>query len=243
MRLLCVLAVLSLALTSDSANAATTIDFDAFEEPGGGFVIHPNPLDLGAYRFTSVDFSSTPLLTTFQQGSPFYNGSAALSCGNASDIILTRIDGGAFDALSVDLDSWQGPDTIELTAELLGGGSVQQTFTTDVGVGGETVALSGFTDITSLRFEAAGGSPFAGIFGQIDNLLLATRSTELRDAQLVAGGSPVLQNGSGSVRLEDARLGPPNYVPEPSAVWQLGCGIGLLALLARRHSLSRRTRS
>jgi hypothetical protein len=30
---------------------------------------------------------------------------------------------------------------------------------------------------------------------------------ELRDAELVAGGSPVLQNGTGTVRLEDARLG------------------------------------
>ena len=69
-------------------------------------------------------------------------------------------------------------------------------------------------------------------------------AAELRDGELVASGSPVLQNGSGTVRLEDARLGrlgPPVFVPEPGALWQLGSGIGLLALLARRRR--RRTAS
>jgi hypothetical protein len=61
-------------------------------------------------------------------------------------------------------------------------------------------------------------------------------AVELRDAELVAAGSPVLQNGAGTVRLEDPRLGrlgpPVFFVPEPVALWQLGSGIGLLALLA-----------
>jgi hypothetical protein len=64
-----------------------------------------------------------------------------------------------------------------------------------------------------------------------------TSAVELRDAELVAVGSPVLQNGGGTVRLEDSRLGrlgPLALVPEPGALWQLGSGIGLLALLARR---------
>ncbi len=68
-------------------------------------------------------------------------------------------------------------------------------------------------------------------------------AVELRDAELVAGGSPVLQNGAGTVRLEDSRLGrlgPLVFVPEPGALCQLGSGIGLLALLARRR---RRTAS
>jgi hypothetical protein len=61
---------------------------------------------------------------------------------------------------------------------------------------------------------------------------------ELRDAELVASGSPELQNGSGTVVLQDSRLGrlgPPVFVPEPGALWQLGSGIGLLALLVRRR--------
>jgi hypothetical protein len=56
-------------------------------------------------------------------------------------------------------------------------------------------------------------------------------AVELRDAELVASGSPVLQNGTGTVRLEDGRLGPPVPLPEPGAFLQLGSGIGLLALL------------
>ncbi len=80
--------------------------------------------------------------------------------------------------------------------------------------------------------------------GLVFSLLIATgaqAATELRDAELVPSGSPVLQNGTGTVRLEDGRLGrlgPPVFIPEPGALWQLGSGIGLLALLARRRNRS-----
>ena len=78
---------------------------------------------------------------------------------------------------------------------------------------------------------------FLALVGLLVALAAGTASAiELRDAELVAGGSPVLQNGTGTVRLEDARLGrlgPPVFVPEPGALWQLGPGIGLLALLAQ----------
>jgi hypothetical protein len=147
-------------------------DFDAFEQPGSGFIIHPHPLDLAGYRFTSVDYSSTPLLTTFQQSSSFYNGSAALGCGNSSDLVVTRVDGAKFNAASVSLDSWPGADTVEITGERPGGGNVQQVFTTDSIVGPEPVVLVGFTGLTSLRFDAAGSTRFAGIFGQIDDLVV-----------------------------------------------------------------------
>jgi hypothetical protein len=79
-------------------------------------------------------------------------------------------------------------------------------------------------------------------------------AVELRDAELVASGAPALENGTGTVRIEDSRLGrigPAVFVPEPGALWQhLGAGIGLLALFAgrrRRRSASetarRRSRS
>ena len=64
-------------------------------------------------------------------------------------------------------------------------------------------------------------------------------AVELRDAELVAGGSPVLQNGTGKLRLEDGRLGRPGLssilVPEPGALWQQAFAIGLLAVLAGRR--------
>ena len=80
---------------------------------------------------------------------------------------------------------------------------------------------------------------FLALVGLLVALAAGTASAvELRDAELVAGGSPVLQNDTGTVRLEDARLGrlgPPVFVPEPGVLWQLGSGIGLLALLAGRR--------
>jgi hypothetical protein len=61
---------------------------------------------------------------------------------------------------------------------------------------------------------------------------------QLRDAALVAGGVAVLRNVTGTVRLESGRLGRPGpaaFVPEPGTLWQLGPGLGLLALLAGRR--------
>jgi hypothetical protein len=79
---------------------------------------------------------------------------------------------------------------------------------------------------------------FVFLVGLLAPLMAGTASAiELHDAELVAGGSPVLQNASGTLRLEDVRLGrlapPVFFVPEPGALWQLNSGIGLLALLAR----------
>src|SRR5262245_45463778 len=59
-------------------------------------------------------------------------------------------------------------------------------------------------------------------------------ATELRDAEIAAGGSPFLHNDAGTVRLV-ARLGRPISIPEPDGVLQLGTGIGFLALLALRR--------
>ncbi len=75
--------------------------------------------------------------------------------------------------------------------------------------------------------------------GLLATLVPATAwAVELRGAELVAGGSSVLQNATGSVRLEDPRLGrlAPIVVPEPGgAISHLGSGIGLLLLLAGRR--------
>jgi hypothetical protein len=67
-------------------------------------------------------------------------------------------------------------------------------------------------------------------------LPVAASSIELRDAELVSGGSAVLQDQSGTVRLEDARLGrigPTTYLPEPGALGALVSGAGMLGLLWR----------
>ncbi|MDH3521316.1 MAG: hypothetical protein OEM49_12745, partial [Myxococcales bacterium] len=67
----------------------------------------------------------------------------------------------------------------------------------------------------------------------------AVSATELREGELVAAGSPVLQNASGTLRLEQGQLDGLGrkifVVPEPEMLWQLGPGAGFLALLAGRR--------
>lgn len=63
-------------------------------------------------------------------------------------------------------------------------------------------------------------------------------ASELCDAELVPSGLAVLQNDTGTVRMEDARvgrLGAIVLVPEPAALWQCLFAVGLLALLAGRR--------
>ena len=100
--------------------------------------------------------------------------------------------------------------------------------------------------MTQLMLSLHTSRKILALVGLMAALVPATAlGVELRDAELVAGGEPVLQNGAGTVRFEDARLGRPGprvlFVPEPGALWQLGSGIGFLALLARRRR--RRTAS
>jgi hypothetical protein len=64
-------------------------------------------------------------------------------------------------------------------------------------------------------------------------------AVELRDAELVAGGSPVIENGEGTVRLEDGRLGTVSVpVPEPGVLWQGGTAIAVLAFLRLRRRVA-----
>ncbi len=79
------------------------------------------------------------------------------------------------------------------------------------------------------------------IVGLLVGIAAETASAvELRDAELVAGGSPVLQNGGGTVRLEQAQVNATNrptfFVPEPGTALLVGFGAASLGVL-RRHQL------
>ena len=72
-------------------------------------------------------------------------------------------------------------------------------------------------------------------------------ATELLEAKVTAGAETVLQNAGGTVRLERARVDATDhqtfFVPEPGVLWQLGSGVGLLALLQARRRRSVASRS
>jgi hypothetical protein len=80
-------------------------------------------------------------------------------------------------------------------------------------------------------------------------LAAATASaTDLLEGRVTAGAETVLQNGGGTLRLEQPQLDatdrPTFFVPEPGALAQLGSGVGMLALLhARRRRVASRPSS
>ena len=87
-----------------------------------------------------------------------------------------------------------------------------------------------------------------GLLGLLALLVPATAgATELLEAKVTAGAAPVLQNGGGTVRLEQLQVNAVGhrtfFVPEPGVLWQLSSGIGGLALLhaRRRRAASRRS--
>ena len=87
---------------------------------------------------------------------------------------------------------------------------------------------------------------FVFLVGLLALLLAGTASAiELRDAEVTVGAVPVLQNAGGTVRLEQPQVNAVGhqtfFVPEPRALWQLGSGVVLLALLStrRRRAASR----
>lgn len=64
-------------------------------------------------------------------------------------------------------------------------------------------------------------------------------SVELLEARVTAGAAPILENVGGTVRLEQPQVNATEhktfFVPEPGALWQLGSGVGGLALLYARR--------
>lgn len=67
---------------------------------------------------------------------------------------------------------------------------------------------------------------------------VAAGGVELRKAALLPAGQPVLQNGSGTIRMIDAHFGTVGrsvFVPEPGVLWQLIFGVSGLALIQRRR--------
>jgi len=87
------------------------------------------------------------------------------------------------------------------------------------------------------RLGAVGRAHALALLGAV--LAVGAGPVQLLDSELVVAGS-VSQNASGTVRIEQSRLHAVGrrvfVVPEPGALWQLGSGIGLLLLLARRRS-------
>lgn len=153
---------------------AETMTFDAFEQAGTSFTLHANPVQVGEYQFTAMGGTSSPIPVTWQQDSSAYvrTNSASLTATNSGDLVLSRIDNGAFDLLSIDLDKvYSSAPAFEFVGQLVGGGTVEQTFTADDLPGNQTLNLVGFIGINAVTMSALGTEGLSNI-GTVDNVVV-----------------------------------------------------------------------
>ena len=98
------------------------------------------------------------------------NDDVPLTTFASTNVILTKDGGGSFNVVSMQFDTFDsgGSATITITGTLVGGGTVQQMFTTDTVLSLETVVLSGFTNLTQLVFTSTSTNI------QFDNIVVNT---------------------------------------------------------------------
>lgn len=150
---------------------ATLIDFEGksgFTDTNGGF------FDIDGYRFTLTDVAGGFLIVTNQAGLVESN-TTKLFAANHSLLTITRVDGGLFDLLSLDIGgSWEDPalwyrwaDSVTLAssagsaaATLLGQPATFQNIT------------PGFLGVSSVVFRPAGSRGEFDFEFNIDNINL-----------------------------------------------------------------------
>lgn len=156
-----------LALLSLNARAVT-LDFQSLEHVDALQTLHGTTYAEDGFTITA------PSLFSFGTLSAEYRGSTALRNGNqGTSTQLSADNGSAFNLVSIDLAEIDaGTATVGFTGFLAGGGTVTQSFTLDdsftTGTGFETFVFSGFSDITSVKWD--NGNPYH----QFDNIVAST---------------------------------------------------------------------
>jgi hypothetical protein len=156
------LAILALCLCSALSARAGTITFNTLPQPG------PNTTFVG-FNYTEIGFTFSSLggLLTPNTGSGDYTGTGTLISGGGP-INLVAAVASPFNVTSIDVSELNRgffPITMTFTGLLQGGGTVTQTFVTNGVFGLDTFNLTGFTNLSSLAINSAGGATF-----QIDNV-------------------------------------------------------------------------
>lgn len=128
-----------------------------------------------------------------------YNGTQSyFADGDASvngKVTMTAVGGGAFSVSALDAGIYWiglGADTLVITGQLAGGGTVSQTLT--IGESWQHYVLSGFDGVTSIVFQDGTSGAFGTVPGfGIDNLDLSPSAVpEASNLALMAAGLALL---------------------------------------------------
>lgn len=158
---ICKLAIVAVSLFAAQSAAAAVIDFSAFvasdaynigapiQSQGFQFDTSPeNGINDLLFHGTSDPFNANPTGTTIQVGS-----SSLL-------LVMTKVGGGAFDLVSVDLaDRSNLGYSVEVTftGTFADSSQITQVVDTDAAVGLQTALLSGFADVVSVMISSTFG--------------------------------------------------------------------------------------
>jgi hypothetical protein len=208
-----------LAGAASAAQAATVVvDFNTLTPTNGNIGFQANPYQEDGFRLDAGTGSFISYHGAHGSGSV-----ELLNLQQGAVTTLTRIGGGVFDLLSIHLDTLLAvedppgpvPATVLFTAQISGGGSVQQTFELDAfETTLETFSFnSSFQNLVSVTWQQ--NTAWAYVF---DNITLV-----VEDSNGSGGGTG---NPGGGTR-----------VPEPATLVLLAGGLmGLGAVSRRRRS-------
>jgi len=187
--------ILGLAVTSGSVMASDTIlDFNDVA-PGSLFVFNPYQSqgftltsDSGGFVFNSPDTGNGSSQTP--GSNPYYAGANGLAAFSPATITLTQTNGDPFSLLSIDLArnfAFDPAPTVAFTGTLLGGGTVNESFTVSIPGGPpdafQTFSFTGFTGLTSVSWDQPDFT--VAPLNQFTNITL---STVPEPSSLILGG-------------------------------------------------------
>jgi len=150
-----------------------TVDFDEIASAGSGVHIVGNEHVADGFKFAGFQSNGTPvgLGTMGSSSAPgLYPGSASLLNPYSNGYTeFSREDGSPFKLVSIDLSESNGSQltgSFTITGTTSTGDTVVQTVTKDGTFGFQTVQLTGFDDLVSVRIDGSSGQGY-----QIDNIV------------------------------------------------------------------------
>lgn len=162
-------AVIVAMSTFSAAANATIMTFDSLEQAGTGYQFMPS------YSENGFTLSAASLLSARQGNTGWYFGSASLFNNYSNGVTtLTKDGGGTFSINSIDLapvaTSYGGGAMVSFIGSMLGGGTVNASFTLNDTFTFQTFAFNGFSNLSSVSWTQT--HPYH----QFDNIALDVRA-------------------------------------------------------------------